>query len=41
MGRFELPMLRPAGGFRMDPAFVYAVVSLPVNLLLGPVQRLR
>ncbi len=26
LGKFELPLLRPTGGFRMDPAFVYAVV---------------
>ncbi len=29
--RFELPLLRPAGGFRMDPAFVYAVVRHESN----------
>ena len=30
-GKFELPLLRPAGGFRMDPAFVYAVVRHESN----------
>jgi soluble lytic murein transglycosylase-like protein len=40
LGRFELPMLRPAGGFRMDPAFVYAVVRHESNfqpLAVSPV----
>jgi soluble lytic murein transglycosylase-like protein len=40
VGRFELPMLRPAGGFRMDPAFVYAVVRHESNfqpLAVSPV----
>jgi soluble lytic murein transglycosylase len=31
IGKFELPLLRPAGGFRMDPAFVYAVVRHESN----------
>jgi soluble lytic murein transglycosylase-like protein len=31
LGKFELPLLRPAGGFRMDPAFVYAVVRHESN----------
>ena len=31
LGKFELPMLRPSGGFRMDPAFVYAVVRHESN----------
>ena len=31
LGKFELPMLRPAGGFQMDPAFVYAVVRHESN----------
>ncbi len=31
VGKFELPMLRPAGGFIMDPAFVYAVVRHESN----------
>ncbi len=31
LGKFELPMLRPTGGFRMDPAFVYAVVRHESN----------
>jgi soluble lytic murein transglycosylase-like protein len=40
LGKFELPMLRPAGGFRMDPAFVYAVVRHESNfrpLAISPV----
>jgi soluble lytic murein transglycosylase len=40
LGRFELPMLRPAGGFRLDPAFVYAVVRHESNfqpLAVSPV----
>src|ERR1700722_367480 len=40
MGKLELPMLRPAGGFRMDPAFVYAVVRHESNfqpLAVSPV----
>jgi len=40
LGRFELPLLRPAGGFRMDPAFVYAVVRHESNfqpLAVSPV----
>jgi hypothetical protein len=40
LGRFELPMLRPAGGFRLDPAFVYAVVRHESNfqpLAISPV----
>jgi soluble lytic murein transglycosylase len=40
VGKFELPMLRPAGGFRMDPAFVYAVVRHESNfqpLAVSPV----
>jgi soluble lytic murein transglycosylase-like protein len=40
MGRFELPMLRPAGGFRLDPAFVYAIVRHESNfqpLAVSPV----
>lgn len=40
LGKFELPMLRPAGGFRMDPAFVYAVVRHESNfqpLAVSPV----
>jgi soluble lytic murein transglycosylase-like protein len=40
IGRFELPMLRPAGGFRLDPAFVYAVVRHESNfqpLAVSPV----
>ncbi len=40
MGKFELPLLRPAGGFRMDPAFVYAVVRHESNfqpLAVSPV----
>jgi soluble lytic murein transglycosylase len=39
-GQFELPLLRPAGGFRMDPAFVYAVVRHESNfqpLAVSPV----
>ena len=39
-GKFELPLLRPAGGFRMDPAFVYAVVRHESNfqpLAVSPV----
>lgn len=31
LGKFELPLLRPVGGFRMDPAFVYAVVRHESN----------
>jgi soluble lytic murein transglycosylase len=31
LGKFELPLLRPTGGFRMDPAFVYAVVRHESN----------
>ena len=31
MGKFELPLLRPAGGFRLDPSFVYAVVRHESN----------
>ena len=40
LGKFELPLLRPAGGFRMDPAFVYAVVRHESNfqpLAISPV----
>jgi len=40
LGKFELPMLRPVGGFRMDPAFVYAVVRHESNfqpLAVSPV----
>lgn len=40
LGKFELPMLRPSGGFRMDPAFVYAVVRHESNfqpLAVSPV----
>jgi soluble lytic murein transglycosylase len=40
LGKFELPLLRPVGGFRMDPAFVYAVVRHESNfqpLALSPV----
>ena len=40
LGKFELPLLRPAGGFRMDPAFVYAVVRHESNfqpLAVSPV----
>jgi soluble lytic murein transglycosylase-like protein len=40
LGRFELPLLRPDGGFRMDPAFVYAVVRHESNfqpLAVSPV----
>jgi soluble lytic murein transglycosylase-like protein len=40
LGKLELPMLRPAGGFRMDPAFVYAVVRHESNfqpLAVSPV----
>ena len=40
MGKFELPLLRPAGGFIMDPAFVYAVVRHESNfrpLAVSPV----
>jgi hypothetical protein len=40
LGKFELPMLRPTGGFRMDPAFVYAVVRHESNfqpLAVSPV----
>jgi hypothetical protein len=40
VGKFELPMLRPAGGFRLDPAFVYAVVRHESNfqpLAVSPV----
>ena len=40
LGRFELPLLRPTGGFRMDPAFVYAVVRHESNfspLAVSPV----
>ncbi len=40
LGKFEVPMLRPAGGFRMDPAFVYAVVRHESNfqpLAISPV----
>jgi soluble lytic murein transglycosylase len=39
-GKFELPLLRPAGGFRLDPAFVYAVVRHESNfqpLAVSPV----
>jgi len=39
-GKFEVPLLRPAGGFRMDPAFVYAVVRHESNfqpLAVSPV----
>jgi soluble lytic murein transglycosylase-like protein len=39
-GKFELPLLRPAGGFHMDPAFVYAVVRHESNfepLAVSPV----
>ena len=38
--KFELPLLRPAGGFRLDPAFVYAVVRHESNfqpLAVSPV----
>jgi len=38
--RFELPLLRPSGGFRLDPAFVYAVVRHESNfqpLAVSPV----
>jgi soluble lytic murein transglycosylase-like protein len=40
LGKFELPLLRPTGGFRMDPAFVYAVVRHESNfqpLAVSPV----
>jgi soluble lytic murein transglycosylase-like protein len=40
LGKFELPLLRPNGGFRMDPAFVYAVVRHESNfqpLAVSPV----
>ncbi len=40
LGKFELPLLRPSGGFRMDPAFVYAVVRHESNfqpLAVSPV----
>jgi soluble lytic murein transglycosylase len=40
LGRFELPLLRPAGGFRLDPAFVYAMVRHESNfqpLAVSPV----
>jgi soluble lytic murein transglycosylase len=40
LGKFELPMLRPKGGFQMDPAFVYAVVRHESNfqpLAISPV----
>jgi soluble lytic murein transglycosylase len=40
LGKFELPLLRPAGGFRLDPAFVYAVVRHESNfqpLAVSPV----
>jgi len=40
LGKFEVPLLRPAGGFRMDPAFVYAVVRHESNfqpLAISPV----
>jgi soluble lytic murein transglycosylase len=39
-GKFELPLLRPAGGFRLDAAFVYAVVRHESNfqaLAVSPV----
>lgn len=39
-GNFELPLLRPTGGFRIDPAFVYAVVRHESNfqpLAVSPV----
>ncbi len=29
--RFPIPRLRPAGGFRMDPALVYALTRLESN----------
>ena len=31
IGKFDLPLLRPTGGFQMDPAFVYAVVRHESN----------
>jgi soluble lytic murein transglycosylase-like protein len=39
-GKFELPLLRPVDGFRMDPVFVYAVVRHESNfqpLAISPV----
>ncbi len=29
--RFPLPRLRPAGGFRIDPALVYALTRLGIE----------
>jgi soluble lytic murein transglycosylase len=40
LGKLEVPLLRPAGGFQMDPAFVYAVVRHESNfqpLAISPV----
>ncbi len=37
--RFPLPMLRPAGGFRMDPALVYALTRLESNFDPDAISR--
>ncbi len=40
--RFPIPTLRPAGGFRMDPALVYALDPAGIELRTGRrVQRGR
>jgi hypothetical protein len=36
--RFPLPKLRPAGGFRVDPALVYALTRLESNFNAGAVS---
>ena len=39
--RFPVPRLRPAGGFRVDPALIYGIARTGIGLRRRPAVLLR